>query len=404
MSIFNDLFVLELANNHWGSLDRGLQDHRRLREGRSRQRNPRGHKAAVPRRRLVHPRRPPRPRRFALHQEGRRDRAFLGRAGPDGRAGPRAEARDHGDAVRRGLRRQVRGVRRRDPEDRQFRHPRPDPDREDGLDRQAGHRLQRRIEPRGRGSPGGVLRRARHPLRPEPLRLDLPSKDSELEINQIDFLQSRFPNTVDRLLHPRDDRLVVFGDDRGTPRAPAPSSATSTSRWMACRSRPTAPCPIRRTSGSRPSRRPRKCAARRARPSARRRRRRSAISTSSCAGVYAKRDLPVGHHLTADDVFLAVPLLHGQISVREFIGGERLKAPLTKDAAGEAARDRRPLRQRSRPAAHGREPGHRTWRRPRPTRAIASGWAPPDPANRFAAGSPPTCEWRRTGPRHGRTH
>ena len=25
MSIFNDLFVLELANNHWGSLDRGLK-------------------------------------------------------------------------------------------------------------------------------------------------------------------------------------------------------------------------------------------------------------------------------------------------------------------------------------------------------------------------------------------
>jgi len=49
-------------------------------------------------------------------------------------------------------------------------------------------------------------------------------------------------------------------------------------------------------------------------------------------GVYTKRDLPAGHRLTTDDVFLAVPLLHGQISVREFVGGERLKSPLAKDA------------------------------------------------------------------------
>ena len=48
-------------------------------------------------------------------------------------------------------------------------------------------------------------------------------------------------------------------------------------------------------------------------------------------GVYAKRDLPAGHHLQADDVFFAVPLLHGQISVREFTGGERLKLAMTKD-------------------------------------------------------------------------
>jgi N-acetylneuraminate synthase len=48
-------------------------------------------------------------------------------------------------------------------------------------------------------------------------------------------------------------------------------------------------------------------------------------------GVYVARDLPAGHVLTPDDVFLAVPLLHGQISVREFTSGEVLRAPLRKD-------------------------------------------------------------------------
>jgi N-acetylneuraminate synthase len=48
-------------------------------------------------------------------------------------------------------------------------------------------------------------------------------------------------------------------------------------------------------------------------------------------GVYAKRDLPTGHLLTADDVYFAVPLTHGQISVREFEGGEALRAPIGRD-------------------------------------------------------------------------
>ena len=55
-------------------------------------------------------------------------------------------------------------------------------------------------------------------------------------------------------------------------------------------------------------------------------------------GVYAKHDLAVGHKLTDDDVFLAVPLLKGQLSCRELVNGEALaqdiqaNAPLTIDA------------------------------------------------------------------------
>jgi N-acetylneuraminate synthase len=48
-------------------------------------------------------------------------------------------------------------------------------------------------------------------------------------------------------------------------------------------------------------------------------------------GVYAKRDLPAGHLLTDDDVYLAVPLLKGQLSCRELIAGEAIVQPITAD-------------------------------------------------------------------------
>jgi sialic acid synthase SpsE len=50
-------------------------------------------------------------------------------------------------------------------------------------------------------------------------------------------------------------------------------------------------------------------------------------------GVYAAHDLPAGHRLVDDDIHLAVPLLKGQLSCRELIAGEALARPL---AAGDA--------------------------------------------------------------------
>jgi sialic acid synthase SpsE len=41
-------------------------------------------------------------------------------------------------------------------------------------------------------------------------------------------------------------------------------------------------------------------------------------------GAYAKRDLPAGHVLTRDDVQLAIPVRKGQVSCREFVQGEVL--------------------------------------------------------------------------------
>ncbi len=48
-------------------------------------------------------------------------------------------------------------------------------------------------------------------------------------------------------------------------------------------------------------------------------------------GVYAKRDLPVGHVLQDTDVYLAIPLQQGQISCRELMRGEIIREALSKD-------------------------------------------------------------------------
>ena len=49
-------------------------------------------------------------------------------------------------------------------------------------------------------------------------------------------------------------------------------------------------------------------------------------------GVYAKRDLPAGASLSDADVYLAIPLLKGQISCREIMRGEVLLNGIKKDA------------------------------------------------------------------------
>jgi len=49
-------------------------------------------------------------------------------------------------------------------------------------------------------------------------------------------------------------------------------------------------------------------------------------------GVYASRDLPEGHVLSDEDVYLAIPLQKGQISCRELMRGEVLLKRIEKDA------------------------------------------------------------------------
>jgi N-acetylneuraminate synthase len=48
-------------------------------------------------------------------------------------------------------------------------------------------------------------------------------------------------------------------------------------------------------------------------------------------GVYARRDLPEGHILSDEDVYLAIPIQKGQISCRELMRGEVLLKVVSAD-------------------------------------------------------------------------
>ena len=48
-------------------------------------------------------------------------------------------------------------------------------------------------------------------------------------------------------------------------------------------------------------------------------------------GVYARRELVPGHRITENDVYLAIPLLRGQLSCRELISGEVVSARIGPD-------------------------------------------------------------------------
>jgi len=104
-----------------------------------------------------------------------------------------------------------------------------------------------------------------------------PAEDRELEMNQIDFLRSRYPANTSAS-PPTNAPTGLPPCSSPTPKAPAPSSATSTSTPAASPCPPTARSPSRPIPGSKPSIKPRRCAARRVPRSVFRRRKKSPIS------------------------------------------------------------------------------------------------------------------------------
>ena len=60
-------------------------------------------------------------------------------------------------------------------------------------------------------------------------------------------------------------------------------------------------------------------------------------------GVYSKPDLPEGHCLKDEDVYLAIPLQKGQISCRELMRGEMLLHREQEEAPYQDRRYREPL-------------------------------------------------------------
>ena len=157
-----------------------------------------------------------------------------------------------------------------------------------------------------------------------------PSQDGELELNQIDFLKARYPDiTIGFSSHEmtdwRSSMLIAYAkgartferhvdiDFEGVPVSPyctLPHQADVWFKaWHKAKEMCGAPGDAKRVPPEKEVR----------------------YLDQLVRGVYARRDLPKGHVLTADDVFFAIPLLYGQISTREFATGETLRTSLSRN-------------------------------------------------------------------------
>jgi N-acetylneuraminate synthase len=158
-----------------------------------------------------------------------------------------------------------------------------------------------------------------------------PSEDRELEMNQIDFLGSRYPtHTIGFSTHECSDwqssMLVAYAkgartferhidiDADGIPVSPYCSKPEQVDAWFKAFHKAKELCGAPGTQKRIPPLKE------------------VQYLDSLVRGVYAKRDLPEGHPLQDEDVYLAVPLLQGQISCREFMRGEVLLHELRTDA------------------------------------------------------------------------
>jgi sialic acid synthase SpsE len=163
-----------------------------------------------------------------------------------------------------------------------------------------------------------------------------PSENHELELNQIDYLTDRYPSHVVGLsTHEYSDwrasMYLSYGkgartwerhvdiDDAGVPVSPYCSVPEQLDEWF--KAFQTA----RQMSGGSGD-------SRRVVP-----RRETEYLDALVRGVYARRDLEPGYVFSTDsfrdDLYLAIPLLKGQLSCRELMDGERLTHGIQADGA-----------------------------------------------------------------------
>jgi N-acetylneuraminate synthase len=327
---FNDLFVLELANNHWGSVERGLKIIRDFGE--------------VVRRNQV---------RAALKLQFRDVASFIHsdhRDREDVRYIKKVDATEMSWADLRVL---VEAVKAEGmiPMATPFDEVSVDKCVEFGLDfiKIASSDIRDRVllekiaaagKPVIASSGGASLADMDHLVaffaeRGIPFALNhcvsvYPSEDNELELNQIDFLRTRYPDIVIGFsTHEMTDWsysvMMAYAkgartferhvdiDYEGVPVSPYCTLPHQADEWFRAFHKAREMCGAEATAKRIPSEKEVK------------------YLDQLVRGVYLRRDLPAGHVLTAEDVYFAVPLGHGQISVREFVGGEVLRAPLGKD-------------------------------------------------------------------------
>lgn len=159
-----------------------------------------------------------------------------------------------------------------------------------------------------------------------------PSEDHELELNQIDFLRDRYPeHVIGYSTHEYHDWsssvMMAYAkgartferhidiDADGIPVSPYCSLPGQVDSWFKAWKQAVTMCGAPGTRKRIPPQRE------------------IAYLDALVRGVYARRDLPAGHSLCDDDVYLAVPLQKGQISCRELMHGETLLHPVAADAA-----------------------------------------------------------------------
>jgi sialic acid synthase SpsE len=326
--LFEDLFVLEMANNHWGKVDRGLEiirQHSRI----VRFNNVR---AAIKLQfrdvdNFIH-------KDFRERQDVRYikktldtkmskdDYATLVAAVKKASCIPMATPFDEASVDL------CVGARHPDHQDRQFRH-----------ERLGASGKDRRHETTGIVSTGGTSQKDLDDLvsfferRNIPLAINhcvslYPTQEDELELNQVDYLKHRYPGHVVGLsTHEHADwqasMLIAYAkgartferhidiDADGIAVSPYCSLPEQADTWFKAFNRAQSMC-----GGS---------------PDQKRRPPDKEVEylDALVRGVYAKRDLPQGyvlnHDTMHDDLYLAIPLQKGQISCRELMSGETLQ-------------------------------------------------------------------------------
>ncbi len=157
-----------------------------------------------------------------------------------------------------------------------------------------------------------------------------PAEDSEIELNQLDFLRHRYPNhTIGLSTHEYHDwtssMLMAYAkgartferhidvQTEGVTVSPYCSLPEQVDTWFKAFQRAKRMCGAPGTQKRLPP--PKEIS----------------YLDSLVRGVYAKRDLPVGHVLQDDDVYLAIPLQQGQISCRELMRGEVIRTAVPQD-------------------------------------------------------------------------
>jgi len=163
-----------------------------------------------------------------------------------------------------------------------------------------------------------------------------PSEDDDLEMNQIDYLRQRYPDHVigfsTHEYHSWDASMYISYakgartwerhidiDYQGVPVSPYCSLPEQIDTWFKAYHKAREMC-----GGSNSERRVCKS-------------KEISYLDTLVRGVYAKRDLPIGHIISNEsfqnDFYLAIPLQKGQLSCREVINGERLMKNLKPNQA-----------------------------------------------------------------------